>query len=55
MPKAKKEGRRSSTSHKGKSIAKRYIGRRYSKRSEENVQNTEGGMDRHRNKKGRYT
>ena len=55
MPKAKKEGRRSCVPYKGKSTAKRCTGRRYSKRSEENVQNTEGGMDRHRNKKGRYT
>ena len=55
MPKAKKEGRRSGASHKGKSTEKRCMGRRYSKRSEENIQNTERSIDKHRNRKGRYT
>jgi len=55
MPKAKEEERRSSTPYKEKSIAKRYMGRRYSKRSEENIQNTERSIDRYRNRKGGYT
>jgi len=54
MPKAKEKGRRSSMPHKGKSAARQGMGRRYSKRSEENVQNTERSMNRHRNRKGRY-
>ena len=37
MPKVKKRGRRNGMPHKGKSIARQGIGRRYSKRSEENV------------------
>ena len=55
MPKAKEKGRRSGMPHKGKSTARQGIGRRYSKRSEENIQNTERSMDRHRNRKGGYT
>ena len=54
MPKAKEEGKRSGTPHKEKSTAKRYTGRRYSKRSKENIQNTKGGMDGHKNRKGGY-
>jgi len=54
MPKAKEKGKRSGTPHKEKSAARQDIGRRYSKRSEENVQNTERSMDRHRNRKDGY-
>jgi len=54
MPKAKEKGKRSSVLHKGKSIARQGTGRRYSKRSEENIQNTERSIDEHRNRKGRY-
>ena len=54
MPKAKEKGRRSGTPHKGKSTTRQGIGKRYSKRSEENVQNTERSIDGHRNRKGRY-
>ena len=54
MPKAKEKGRRSGTLYKGKSAARQGTGRRYSKRSEENIQNTERSIDRHRNRKGRY-
>ena len=54
MSKAKEKGKRSSTPHKGKSIARQGTGRRYNKRSEENIQNTERSIDRHRNRKGRY-
>ena len=54
MPKAKEKGRRSGTPHKGKSTTRQGIGRRYSKRSEENVQNTERSIDGHRNRKGGY-
>jgi len=55
MLKAKEEERRSGMPYKGKSTAKRCMGRRYSKRSEENVQNTERSIDRYRNRKGGYT
>jgi len=54
MLKAKEKGRRSSTLYKGKSAARQGTGRRYSKRSEENIQNTERSMDRHRNRKDGY-
>ena len=45
MPKAKEKERRSSMPHKGISTARQGMGRRYSKRSEENIQNTERSMD----------
>ena len=54
MLKAKEEERRSGMPYKGKSTAKRRTGRRYSKRSEKNVQNTKRSIDRHRNRKGGY-
>ena len=54
MPKAKEKERRSSMPHKGKSAVRQGMGRRYSKRSKENVQNTERSMDRYRNRKGGY-
>ena len=54
MSKAKEKGRRSSTPYKGKSAARQGMGRRYSKRSEENVQNTERSIDGYRNRKGGY-
>ena len=54
MLKAKEKGRRSGTLFKGKSAARQGTGRRYSKRSEENIQNTERSMDRHRNRKDGY-
>jgi len=53
MSKAKEKGKRSGVPHKGKSTARQGTGRRYSKRSEENVQNTERSMDRYRNRKSR--
>ena len=55
MPKAKEKERRSSTSYKGKSAARQGMGRRYSKRSEENIQNIKRSMDGYRNRKGGYT
>ena len=45
MPKVKEKGRRSGVLHKGKSTARQGMDRRYSKRSEEKVQNTERSMD----------
>ena len=50
MPKAKEKGRRSSIPHKGKNTVRQGISRRYSKRSEENIQNTERSIDEHRNR-----
>ena len=38
MPKAKEKERRSGMPYKGKSIARQGMGRRYNKRSEENIQ-----------------
>ena len=40
--------------HKEKNAARQGMGRRHSKRSEKNVQNTERSMDGHRNRKGGY-
>ena len=54
MSKVKEKEKRSSMPHKGKNAARQGMGRRHSKRSEKNVQNTEGGIDGHRNRKGRY-
>ena len=50
MSKVKEKGRRSGMSHKGKSTARQGTGRRHSKRSEENIQNTERSIDEHRNR-----
>ena len=54
MFKAKEKGRKSGVSHKGKSTARQGMGRRYSKRSKENIQNTERSMNGHRNRKDGY-
>ena len=54
ISKVKEKGRRSGVPHKGKSTTRQSIGKRYSKRSEEKVQNTKRSVDRHRNRKGRY-
>jgi len=51
----KEKGRRSGIPHKGKSTTRQGMDRRYSKRSKENVQNTERSMNGHRNRKGKYT
>jgi len=54
MSKVKEKEKRSSMPHKGKNAARQGMGRRHSKRSEENVQNTERSIDGHRNRKGGY-